>query len=90
MIAILIHKGLPERKANTLIDAYKDNLAHAMKHHLKPTPTFRDVLRVAKKILNKTTQKKVARHPAGFFAGKTGRQPSLKDDAPQKRLRIGE
>ncbi|MCL9682529.1 hypothetical protein [Legionella maioricensis] len=50
--AILIAKGVKERDAELLVRAFETNLAKARLEHLTPEPTFRDVLRVARNVIN--------------------------------------
>jgi hypothetical protein len=51
MQAILVAQGLSTREANDLVGAYVIQAAFAKENHLSPKPTFRDVLRIAKRII---------------------------------------
>lgn len=51
MNAILVGQGLSIREANDLVGAYVTQAAFAKENHLSPVPTFRDVLRIAKRII---------------------------------------
>lgn len=47
MNAILIALGTSKEKAQSMVCAYIEQLNYAIKHHLKPEPTFRDLLKLA-------------------------------------------
>ena len=48
MLAILSHKGMPEKKAQLLINAYLAQREEAKANRLSPEPTFSDLLKAAK------------------------------------------
>ena len=51
MIEILLKKNLPNEVARSLVGAFEKQVAYAKAHHLTPAPTFRDVLKMADKIM---------------------------------------
>jgi hypothetical protein len=48
---ILEAKGVPAPEASSLIKAFETQLSYAQKNHLTPAPTFRDLLKLAEKIV---------------------------------------
>lgn len=50
MVSILIASGLKEYTATVLVDIYENNLKKAQHEHLTPSPTFRDLLKLAKQV----------------------------------------
>ena len=51
MLEILVSKGVSNKKADAMINAYEKQLAHAKKHFLSPVPSFRNLLRLAEKVI---------------------------------------
>ena len=51
MIEILLKKNLPMEVALSLVGALEKTVAYAKTHHLTPAPTFRDILKMADKIM---------------------------------------
>lgn len=47
---ILLHKGLEQTTAQNLVTAFTEQKSYAISSQLSPIPTFRDLLRVAKKV----------------------------------------
>lgn len=47
MIAILNQKGIGPKTANAMVTAYENNIALAKMQRLKPSPTFRDLIKIA-------------------------------------------
>lgn len=47
---ILMRKGLTQTKAQNLVTAFAEQKSYAIKNQLSPIPTFRDLLRAAKRV----------------------------------------
>ena len=51
MEAILVARGVGAGRANTLVTAYAKQKRYADEEQLTPAPTFRDLLRVASRVM---------------------------------------
>ncbi len=51
MKSILIKKGINEENASLMVTSYENNVNKARQEHLSPAPTFRDLIRLAERVL---------------------------------------
>ena len=51
MKTILVQKGLDPTEASSMVEAYEKNRTKAQQEHLKPVPTFRDLSRLAERVI---------------------------------------
>lgn len=68
MLKILAHLGVEEKVASQLVGAYEKYQAKAQKQRLEPSPTFRDLLRVAEEVREKPVSSAVPVPLEEFFS----------------------
>lgn len=67
MLTILCAKGVHPDVAHQMIEAYVKKSEEAQQYHLTPTPTFRDLLRMAKHYKKSMDNKKQHHRPVDFM-----------------------